>query len=333
MKAVQIDAFGGPEVLQVREIADPVPGPGEVLIDIHAATVNPADWKSRNGTYVKPPEGFFPHTLGRDFSGVVRALGDGAEGLLVGDQVYGVTPHGADGAYAEAIAIGANLVGLKPASITHDQAAALALTTLTAMIALEDTAHLAAGQKLLVQGGAGGVGSVGIQIGHHLGAHVITTASPGNHGYVSGLGADEVIDYNTTDFTEAVADCDVVFDTVGGEVHGRSYSVLKPGGKLVWIGGQPEGVLEVLNEIQVTDEGGILSVVDDIYIEKVIQADYLFDAVIDSANFRVRSVNGVVYLIGLAESQAELDKALAIVGARDDVSRIVNYMKVKPPES
>ncbi len=99
------------------------------------------------------------------------------------------------------------------------------------------------------------------------------------------------------------------------------------------IGGQPEGVLEVLNEIQVTDEGGILSAVDDIYIEKVIQADYLFDAVIDSANFRVRSVNGVVYLIGLAESQAELDKALAIVGARDDVSRIVNYMKVQAPES
>ena len=241
MKAVQIDAFGGPEVLQVREIADPVPGPGDALIDIHAATVNPADWKSRNGSYVKPPEGFFPHTLGRDFSGVVRALGDGAEGLQVGDEVYGVTPQGADGAYAEAIAIGANLVGLKPASITHDQAAALALTTLTAMIALEDTAHLAAGQKLLVQGGAGGVGSVGIQIGHHLGAHVITTASPGNHDYVSGLGADEVIDYNTTDFTEAVADCDVVFDTVGGDVHARSYSVLKPGGKLVWIGGQPDG--------------------------------------------------------------------------------------------
>ena len=99
------------------------------------------------------------------------------------------------------------------------------------------------------------------------------------------------------------------------------------------IGGQPEGVREVINDIQVTDEGGILSVVDDIYIEKVIQADYLFDSAIDSANFRVRSVNGVVYLIGLAESQVELDKALAIVGARDDVSRIVNYMKVQAPES
>ena len=99
------------------------------------------------------------------------------------------------------------------------------------------------------------------------------------------------------------------------------------------IGGQPEGVREVLNEIQVTDEGGVLSVVDDIYIEKVIQADYLFDSDIDSANFRVRAVNGVVYLIGLAESQAELDKALAIVSARDDVSRIINYMKVQAPES
>jgi len=241
MKAVQIDQFGGPEVLQVRDIPDPAVGPGDALIDIHSATVNPADWKFRNGGYAKPAEGFFPHTLGRDFSGVVRELGDGAEGLAVGDEVYGVTPQGADGAYAESICIGADLVGLKPASVSHDQAVALALTTLTAMIALVDTAHLAAGQKLLVQGGAGGVGSVGIQIGHHLGAHVITTASPGNHDYVTGLGAHEVIDYNATDFTEAVSDCDVVFDTVGGQVHARSYSVLKPGGKVVWIGGQPEG--------------------------------------------------------------------------------------------
>ena len=241
MKAVQIDAFGGPEVLQVRDIPDPMPGPGDVLIDIHAASVNPADWKTRNGSYVGPVEGFFPHTLGRDFSGVVRELGDSAEGLQIGDEVYGVTLQGADGAYAEAIAIGADLVGLKPASINHDQAAALALTTLTAMIALEDTAQLVEGQKLLVQGGAGGVGSVGIQIGHFLGAHVITTASPENHDYVSGLGADEVIDYNTTDFTQAVSDCDVVFDTVGGKVHAQSYSVLKSNGKLVWIGGQPEG--------------------------------------------------------------------------------------------
>ena len=139
MKAVQIDAFGGPEVLQVRDIPDPMPGPGDVLIDIHAASVNPADWKSRNGGYAKPPEGFFPHTLGRDFSGVVRELGDDAEGLQVGDEVYGVTPQGADGAYAETICIDAGLVGLKPASVSHDQAAALALTTLTAMIGSSKT--------------------------------------------------------------------------------------------------------------------------------------------------------------------------------------------------
>lgn len=251
MKAVQIDAFGGPEVLQVRDVPDPVPGPGEALIDIHAATVNPADWKSRGGTYADPVEGYFPHTLGRDFSGVVRELGDGAKGLSPGDEVYGVAVQGADGAYAEAIAIDAGLVGLKPASISHDEAAALALTTLTAMIALEDTAHLASGQKFLVQGGAGGVGGVAIQIGHHLGAQVITTASPGNHDYVSNLGADEVIDYNTTDFTEAVADCDVVFDTVGGDVHARSFAVLKAGGKLVWIAGQPEGFTAPRDDVEV----------------------------------------------------------------------------------
>ncbi|MAF47569.1 MAG: NADP-dependent oxidoreductase [Rhodospirillales bacterium] len=251
MKAVQIDAFGGPEVLQVRDIADPAPGPGEALIDIHAATVNPADWKSRGGSYADPAEGYFPHILGRDFSGVVRELGDGAEGLSPGDEVYGVAVQGVDGAYAEAIAIDAGLVGLKPASISHDEAAALALTTLTAMIALEDTARLTSGQKLLVQGGAGGVGSLGIQIGHHLGAHVITTASPGNHDYVSNLGADEVIDYNSTDFTEAVSDCDVVFDTVGGEVHARSFAVLKAGGRMVWIAGQPEGFTAPRDDVEV----------------------------------------------------------------------------------
>ncbi len=251
MKAVQIDEFGGPDVLQVRDIPMPVPGPGDALIDIHSATVNPADWKSRNGGYAKPAEGFFPHTLGRDFSGVVAKLGDDAEGLQVSDEVYGVTPQGADGAYAECICIGADLVGLKPASVSHDQAAALALTTLTAMIALEDTAHLAAGQRLLVQGGAGGVGSIGIQIAHYIGAHVITTASPGNHDYVTGLGADEVIDYNTTDFTEALSDIDVVFDTVGGEVHARSYAVLKPGGKVVWIGGQPADFSNPRDDVEV----------------------------------------------------------------------------------
>ena len=251
MKAVQIDKFGGPEVLQVRDIPVPDPGPGDTLIDIYSATVNPADWKSRNGGYTKPAEGFFPHTLGRDFSGVVRALGDAAEGLQVGDQVYGVTPQGADGAYAEVICIAADLVGLKPTAVDHDQAAALSLTTLTAMIALEDTAHLGSGQKLLVQGGAGGVGSIAIQLGNQLGADVITTASPGNHDYVKSLGAHKVIDYNTIDFTEVLSDIDVVFDTVGGEVHGRSYSVLKPGGKVVWIGGQPQGFTAPRDDVEI----------------------------------------------------------------------------------
>ena len=233
MKAAFIERHGGPEVLQFGDMPDPVAAPNQVLVDIAAASVNGADWKVRDGT--SNPVSRFPYILGRDFSGVVAALGDGVTDLRVGDEVFGVCDVGHEGAYAEKIAIRAAIVAKKTDRLSHVDAAALALTGLTAICAIEDTLKLQAGETILIQGGAGGVASFAIQLAKHLGARVITTASAANHDYLSGIGADEIIDYHAADFTKVVKDCDAVFDTVGGDVAQRSFAVLKPGGRAAFI--------------------------------------------------------------------------------------------------
>ena len=153
--------------------------------------------------------------------------------------MFGVLETGREGAYAEKIAIGAAIVAKKPAALSHVDAAALALTGLTALVSVEDTLKLKSGETILIQGGAGGVAGFAIQLAKHLGAKVITTASAANASYLRDLGADEVIDYNATDFTTAVRDCDAVFDTVGGDVATRSFAVLKPGGRAAFIASGP----------------------------------------------------------------------------------------------
>jgi NADPH:quinone reductase-like Zn-dependent oxidoreductase len=177
----------------------------------------------------------FPVILGRDFSGVVSAHGAGVADLSVGDEVFGVLEAGRDGTYAEKIAIGAAIVAKKPSALSHVDAAALALTGLTALCSVEDTLKLKSGETILIQGGAGGVAGFAIQLAKHLGARVISTASAANLAYVRGLGADEVIDYHTSDFRTVVRNCDAVFDTVGGDVAVRSFAVLKPGGRAAFI--------------------------------------------------------------------------------------------------
>ena len=202
-----------------------------------AVSVNAADWKVRGGEYSKAK---FPLILGRDFSGVISALGEGVTAFRVGDEVFAVLEAGREGAYAEKIAIGAAIVAKKPAALSHVDAAALALTGLTALCSIEDSLKLKAGETILIQGGAGGVASFAIQLAKHLGARVITTASAANLSYLRDIGADEVIDYNTTDFTKAVRDCDAVFDTVGGDVATRSFAVLKSGGRAAFIASGPK---------------------------------------------------------------------------------------------
>jgi NADPH:quinone reductase-like Zn-dependent oxidoreductase len=239
MKAMLLTAHGGPEMLRYGEAADPAPKAGEVLVDVHAASVNGADPKVRcGGRYTLSR---FPHILGRDFSGVVSALGQGVSEFKVGDAVFGVTDQGIEGCYAEKLAIKAAIIAKKPASLSHAEAAALGLISLTALTAVEDTAKLKAGETILIQGGAGGVAGFAIALAKHIGARVITTASAGNHAYVRALGADQVIDYNKDDFSAIGPVCDVVFDTVGGAVRAGCYKVLKAGGRLVWIAPAPEG--------------------------------------------------------------------------------------------
>ena len=235
MKAIYIEGQGGLDVLKYGDVSDPVAGAGKVVVDIHAASINGADAKRRRGSDLVPTINIFPHILGRDFSGTVSALGEGVDEFSVGDEVFGIHELGDEGTYAEKVAIKAAIVTHKPESLTHVQAASLALIGLTAITSLENTLQLKSGEKILIQGGAGGVAGYAVQLAKHIGASVVTTASADNHDYVRGLGADEVIDYKTQNFTDVVSECDAVFDTVGGDVTVRSFAVLKSGGRLASI--------------------------------------------------------------------------------------------------
>jgi NADPH:quinone reductase-like Zn-dependent oxidoreductase len=223
--------------MQYGDIPDPIAGPGQVLVDVHAASVNGADWKVRAGSYA--PITKFPYIPGRDFSGVVSALGEGVKDFKGGDPVFGVVEVTGEACYAEKVAIRSAIVAKKPDSLSHVEAAALALIGLTALVSIEDALKLKSGETILIQGGAGGVASFAIQLAKHIGARVISTASAANLDYVRKLGADQVIDYNAQDFTKVVSGCDAVFDTVGGDVAMRSFAVLRPGGRAAFIGSGP----------------------------------------------------------------------------------------------
>jgi len=235
MKAVRIHDYGGPEVLRYEDAPRPEAGPGEVLIRVHAAGVNPVDWKVRAGFARDRLKYKMPFIPGWDLSGVIAAVGSGVSRLKVGDEVYSRPDIARDGSYAEYIVVKESEVAPKPASIDHVHAAAVPLAALTAWQALFDAARLSAGQTVLIHGAAGGVGSFAVQFAKIKGARVIGTASKKNHDYLRSLGADEAIDYNTTKFEDVVKNVDVVLDTITGETADRSYPVIKPGGVYVSI--------------------------------------------------------------------------------------------------
>jgi NADPH:quinone reductase-like Zn-dependent oxidoreductase len=237
MKAAYIEKFGTPDLLKVGTLPDPVAGPGQIVVDTVAASVNGADWKVAAGDYAQAT---FPVVLGRDFSGVVSAVGAGVTDLKVGDEVFAVLETGRDGTYCEKIAVGAAIAAKKPPELSHVDATALALIGLTAIRSIEGSIKLQRGETILIQGGAGGVAAFAIQLAKHIGARVITTASAGNIDYVKSLGADQAIDYNAADFTKVVSNIDAVFDTVGGDVATRSFQVLKPGGRAAFIASGPQ---------------------------------------------------------------------------------------------
>ncbi|MEW2550806.1 NADP-dependent oxidoreductase [Streptomyces zhihengii] len=241
MRAIGQDVLGGPEVLRIVETERPEPGPSEVLVRVHAAGVNPTDlWHRETGGLL----GERPVPLGWDVSGTVEAVGLGVTMYRPGDAVYGMPrlPRPA-GAYAEFLTAPARHLALRPAGLSHTEAAALPVAALTAWQSLVDTAGVGPGQRVLVHAAAGGVGHLAVQIAKARGAHVTGTASGPKHAFVKDLGADEVVDYRETDFTEAVKDVDVVLDTVGGEYGPRSLEVLRPGGMLVSIASPAEAYL------------------------------------------------------------------------------------------
>jgi NADPH:quinone reductase-like Zn-dependent oxidoreductase len=234
MKAITQQSFGGPEVLVVSEVDRPEPLPTEILVRVHAAGVNPVDWKTRAGGGMARVLGDPPFILGWDVSGVVEAVGFGVTRVKPGDEVYGMPwfPRAAS-AYAEFVTAPSRHFALKPKNLSHVEAAALPLAVLTAWQTLVDTAHVEADQRVLVHAAAGGVGHLAVQIAKAKGAYVIGTASAAKHGFLKSLGVDEVVDYTTTRFEDVVSDVDIVIDLIGGENSLRSLAALRPGGLVV----------------------------------------------------------------------------------------------------
>ena len=235
MKAAQLTQYGGKEVITIGDIPAPIIEDGKILIQVKAAGVNPFDWKVQQG-YMKdfiPLK--LPIVLGGDFAGVVVEVGASVSDFKKGDEVYGQANAvaGNSGAFAEMTLTTSTSVALKPKTLEFAQAGALPLVGVSAIQALIDTMKLTKGQKILIHGGAGGIGSIAIQIAKNIGAHVATTGSANDFDFIKQLGADELIDYKTQKFEDTLKMYDAVFDTVGGETTNRSLSVLKNGGILV----------------------------------------------------------------------------------------------------
>ncbi len=237
MRAQVYSRYGGPEVLELRSGLPTVsPGAHEVLVDIRASSINPIDWKLRAGHLRRVIPLRMPVIPGRDFAGIVLECGRRATGVAPGDHVFGLAPVRGPGSHAERITLSESLVALAPARLGLVEAAALPLVGLTAIQAVE-AAHVRPGDRVLVQGGAGGVGSLAIQYARHLGAEVSTTASTRNIDYVRELGVELAIDHTRERFEDRVRELDVVIDCVGGELEQRSFSVLRTGGRLISVTG------------------------------------------------------------------------------------------------
>lgn len=253
MKAIKLKSYGGYENLElVDNINEPQPLEGQVLVAVEASSVNPFDSFIIKGYMkdVKPLD--LPVIPGGDFSGTIKALGPGVVDYRIGDEVYGtaIVLSGGSGAYAEMAVVNVKRIALKPKSVDFVQAASLPLVGVSAIQALIENVKLSKGQKILIHGGAGGIGTVAIQLAKHLGAYVATTVSGKDIDYVKGLGADEVIDYKTEKFEDKFRDFDAVFDTIGGQVTEKSFKVLKKGGVLTSMKGQPSA--ELANQYGVT---------------------------------------------------------------------------------
>ena len=240
MKAAVIHRYGGNDVVAVETISEPTLRPRDVLIDVHAASVNPIDFKLRDGKLRLLRKFSFPLVLGFDVSGVIAQVGPEATRFKPGDEVFTSLDGNRPGAFAERVATDESVVARKPSTLDHASSAAIPLVGLTSWQALTEHARVTAGSRVLIHAGAGGIGTIAIQLAHHLGAHVATTTSTRNIELVRSLGADTVIDYTRQDFARQLSGYDVVYETLGGETEIKSFAVLKRGGVLVAIASIPD---------------------------------------------------------------------------------------------
>lgn len=293
MKAAQIDDYGARDVMKIINTAPkPYAGSGQVLVEVYAASVNPFDVKVREGYVRQMAELSFPATLGGDVAGKVAEIGEGVTGFEVGQAVYGQAGAlSSQGSFAQFTPVKIEQLAAKPVTVDFITAAALPLVSVSAYQALVDHLDLESGQKILIHGGAGGIGSIAIQLAKHLGAYVATTVRNSDIDFVKNLGADEIIDYKTQDFTSILKNYDAVFDTVGGETNAKSYAVLKTGGALVSMVEQPDDALVKQYDVrytrqftQVTTERltGIAELVDNgilkVNIDKIFTLDQAAEA-------------------------------------------------------
>jgi NADPH:quinone reductase-like Zn-dependent oxidoreductase len=239
MKAVRIHEYGDRSVLRYEECPVPPVAQDEVLIKVIATSVNPIDWKVRTGHLKEKVPHQFPMILGWDVAGIIQEIGGAVTRFSPGDAVYARPDATRNGSYAEYIAVKESEVAFKPETISFMEAASLPLASITAWSAVIDRGEIQAGQSILIHAGSGGVGSMAVQLAKWRGAHVISTTSAANVDLVKSLGADEVIDYRSTNFQDVVHDVDIVFDTIGGQVQEDSWSVLKAGGILVSVAEPP----------------------------------------------------------------------------------------------
>jgi NADPH:quinone reductase-like Zn-dependent oxidoreductase len=250
MKSAQINKYGSSDVIEINQnTPEPSLSLGKVLVTIKAAGVNPADWKIREGGFQQMFPLQFPSTLGNDFSGVIKQVGEGVSpDFKEGNEVYGQAAviSGGSGTFAEMALANMEGIANKPKSLSYPEAAGLPVVGVAAWRALTEDIDLSKDQKILIHGGAGGIGSIAIQLAKNLGAYVATTVSANDKPFVQELGADVVIDYRTQTFEDLLQNYDAVFDTVGGDTYRRSFKVLKKGGVIVSMLEQPDS--ELMNQ-------------------------------------------------------------------------------------
>jgi NADPH:quinone reductase-like Zn-dependent oxidoreductase len=288
MKAMRIHQYGGPEVLRIESVPQPRPGPDQVLVRVQGAGVNPQDWKIRAGYLQQMVPLELPITLGGDFSGTVEAVGADVLDFKRGDEVYGqaAVGNGGSGSFAAYAITRSHSIALKPSSVSHAEAGGMPLVGVGALQVLTDYLRVSAGQKILIHDGAGGIGSMAIQLAKHLGAHVATTVSASDAEFAKALGAEEIVDYKKQKFEEHLNDLDAVFDTMGGDAYVRSFKVLKRGGRIVSLPEQPHlglakefGVAAYMPFTQVTTKwlAELAKLVDQGAVEIVVGRTYPFE--------------------------------------------------------